>query len=369
MSSIARVRFGDLSVGPQSAGANPGPACYARGGTDATATDADLVLGVLNPDYFIGGRMRLDMVRARAAINASVAQPLGLDTLAAAWGMREVLDNKMADLLRRVTVERGHDPRDFLLLAAGGAGPSHAWSLARELGLSGFVVPPAATAQSAFGTANTDLGLAIDRPVYLRVNSGVEPSPDECARIAAAAAEASSAARAGLADAGSTDVHLHRTLAIRYRGQANALDVSVDNDLAVGGSAVDQANLNATELNATILRFERDYERLFGRGAGYRRAGFEVIGLRVIARGSVSPPQIQSGRDSFTSHGSRAVVFDDPKAPTMTHIYRAAFPAPDQFLDGPCIVEYPGQSAVVPPGARASTDRLGNLHVRFASAA
>ncbi|MFN3351844.1 hydantoinase/oxoprolinase family protein, partial [Pseudorhodoplanes sp.] len=118
--SIAYVEFGELRVGPRSAGANPGPACYGRGGTKPTATDADLVLGVLDPDNFIGGRMKLDVDAARRAIEEHVAKPLNIGLTEAAWAIRQILDSKMADLLRRMTIERGYDPRDFTLLANGG---------------------------------------------------------------------------------------------------------------------------------------------------------------------------------------------------------------------------------------------------------
>src|SRR5207248_7135549 len=126
--SIARVTAeGALLVGPDSAGAAPGPVCYGRGGTQVTATDADLVLGVLDEEGFAGGAMRLSRTAARDAIEEQIARPFGIGVLAAAWGIRRVLDARMADLLRSVTIERGHDPREFTMFAGGGQGPSHAW--------------------------------------------------------------------------------------------------------------------------------------------------------------------------------------------------------------------------------------------------
>src|SRR5262249_44804256 len=122
--SIAFVEFGELRVGPRSAGANPGPACYGRGGGDPPGPDADLVLGVLDPENFLGGRMRLDAEAARRAIAERVAEPLAMGTVEAAWAIRKILDSRMADLLRRMTIERGYDPRDFTLPADGGARPS-----------------------------------------------------------------------------------------------------------------------------------------------------------------------------------------------------------------------------------------------------
>ena len=183
--SIAQVQFGELRVGPRSAGANPGPACYGRGGLEPTATDADLVLGVLDPENFLGGRMKLDIEAARRAIADHVAKPLGMSVTEAAWGIREVLDSRMADLLRRMTIERGYDPRDFALFANGGAGPSHAWVLSEELGLDSFIVPAAATAVSAFGTGNSDLGFTAESPGYVRVRPGGVPAAEQLAKISA----------------------------------------------------------------------------------------------------------------------------------------------------------------------------------------
>lgn len=351
--SIASVKFGDLTVGPQSAGANPGPACYGRGGTLPTATDADLVLGVLDPDYFIGGRMRLDAAAARKAISEHIAEPLGMTVEEAAWGIREILDNKMADLLRRVTIERGHDPTEFALLANGGAGPSHAWVLARELGLKSFIVPAAATGQSAFGCANSDLGLTDDRPVYLRVRPSSSPGAAELSALDAALKNGRTSVEAGLKAAGAQgDIEIEQLAAIRYRGQTNSLDIDF------------RSNCFDVKAYETIIdTFERRYESLFGRGAGYAQAGFEILALRTIGHGKLTPAATAMQGDRLTPSGSRKVVFDDPKQLVMASVYRTQFPRPDERAVGPCIIEYPGQSVVVPPGSVARSDNFGNLHV------
>lgn len=351
--SIASVEFGDLTVGPQSAGANPGPACYGRGGDRPTATDADLVLGVLDPEYFIGGRMKLDVQAARQAIEVHVARPLGVSVEEAAWGIREILDNKMADLLRRVTIERGYDPTEFSLLANGGAGPSHAWVLARELGLKSFVVPAAATGQSAYGCANSDLGLTDERPVYLRVRPDSEPADDQLGLLDRAVQESRRAVETGLRAAGAIGpIAIEQNAAVRYRGQTNSLDIEFSD------VRFDQANYTST-----IETFERRYEALFGRGAGFSQAGFEVLTIRTIGHGSLRPPATSMQGDRFVASGTRKVVFDDPKRPSNAAIYRIEFPATGEEVTGPCIIEYPGQSVVVPPGGIARADKHGNLHV------
>jgi N-methylhydantoinase A len=353
--SIASVKFGDLTVGPQSAGANPGPACYGRGGTEATATDADLILGVLDPKNFIGGQMQLDADAARRVIAEKVAKPLGISVEEAAWSIREVLDNKMADLLRRVTIERGFDPTEFTLLANGGAGPSHAWVLARELGLKGFVVPAAATGQSAYGCANSDLGQTDERPVYLRVKPGAKPADGQLAPVDWAVQAGRKAIREGLDAAGARgNIEIEQSAAVKYRGQTNTVDIPLPAD-----------RFDAHAYQLTIEGFERQYESLFGRGASYSQAGFEVVAVRTIGHGKLNPAATAMQGDPLTVVGARDVVFDDPKKPVRSCIYRIRFPRPNEEVVGPCIVEYPGQSVVVPPGSAARSDVSGNLHVRL----
>jgi N-methylhydantoinase A len=354
--SIATVRFGQLTVGPQSAGANPGPACYGRGGSEPTATDADLVLGVLDPDNFIGGRMVLDSEAAARAIHDKIATPLGMDLIEAAWGIREVLDSRMADLLRRATIERGHDPREFTLFANGGAGPSHAWALVRELGLDGFIVPAAATAQSAFGCANSSLGLTREQPVYLRVTQDARPAIAALEAIDGALATLEAEARQGLVAAGARGaVDVERVLAIRYRGQTHALDTPI------AAGTFDEA-----AYQQAVQRFEQDYESLFGRGATYTRAGFEILSARIVAQGSLPPPAGKAKGEKLLRAGSRKVVFDYAKGAVSTAIYRTTFPSADTSVRGPAIIEFPGQSVVIPPRGGATADKYGNLHVSVA---
>ncbi|MCO5162715.1 MAG: hydantoinase/oxoprolinase family protein [Mesorhizobium sp.] len=351
--SIARAEGGELRVGPGSAGSTPGPACYGRGGILPTATDADLVLGVLDPDNFLGGRMRLDVEAARRAIHDHVAVPLGLGLMEAAWGIRKVLDSKMADLLRRMTVERGHNPQEFTLFANGGAGPSHAWVLAAELGLKGFVVPAAATAQSAYGTGNADLGFSTERPTYVRVAPGDQPTTDQIESVNASIAQAVAETRRNLLLASpDRDVAIELVAAIRFRGQTNHLDVPLS------GQTLDQDGFS--DLTA---RFEALYEQLFGRGSSYSSAGFELLSIRAAGSCSLPPPARGSLGDPITRAGSRKVVFDDPSAALDTAIYKTVFPNPGASVAGPCIVEFPGQSVVVPPGAKAVADVFGNLVV------
>ncbi len=356
--SIASVNStGELQVGPRSAGANPGPVCYGRGGTEPTATDADLVLGVLDPENFLGGRMKLDIDAARRAIEQKIAKPLGMSMIEAAWGIRKILDAKMADLLRRMTLERGYDPRDFSLFANGGAGPSHAWVLSAELGLKGFVVPAAATAQSALGTGTADLGFTTERPVYVRIQAGRNPTQEEISRIATGIEECLANVRANLAIASAkTNVQIERFIAIRFRGQTNHLDVALD-----GGK------FDAEAFRKVTASFEQQYETLFGHGASYSGAGYEILSVRVTGTGALPPPALSTAGDDLKPVKSRKVIFDDPANPVETGIYRTLFPKAETEVAGPCIIEFPGQSVVVPPQAHARADKFGNLHIRLTS--
>jgi N-methylhydantoinase A len=352
--SIATVAGGVLSVGPQSAGARPGPVCYGHGGTQPTTTDADLVLGVLAPESFGSGGIRLDVDAAKIAIAEQVGDPLGLDAMAAARAIRVVFDSAMADLVRSITIERGHDPREFTLVAGGGSGPSHAWALCRELGLDGFVVPTTATGQSAYGAGTSDLRTTAARAVYTRLLPGQGPSDQVADAVGEALAD--TCRRAAETMPVSEDARFDTTIAVRYHGQAHHLDVSV------------AAAPTATDLGHVLERFEADYERLYGAGSGFREAGFELLSVRAVA--SVRQATVGAARasDRLEMVETRDVVFDDAAHPERTAVYACAQPAPGQVVGGPCLVELPGCVVVVPPGGRARTDDLGLIHVEVGDA-
>lgn len=335
--SIASVRDGELRVGPESAGADPGPACYGRGGNQPTTTDADLLLGVLDPHAFAGRRMRLDIDAARTAITTHVAGPLGVDVVRAAWGIREVMTSRMADLLRQVTIERGRDPRDFVLFAGGGAGPSHAADLARELGIEEVVVPPTATAQSAYGTGTSDLLMTAERTLNLRLPAGRPAEPHQRAHLDRIVADAT----AEVAHLGRTDT----VYAVRYGGQSHHIDIA------------------AASLDDALNGFEDEYERLFGRGAAFPEAGFEIVSVRVTGTARAPRPSDSVRGERLHTRGARRVVFDDPQAPVETPLYACELPAGGQTIDGPALVEFPAHTVMIPPGWTGHTDEFGNVHL------
>ncbi len=270
--SIARVdpRTGALKVGPDSAGSEPGPACYGGGGTQATVTDADVVLGLLRPEAFLGGRMPLDGAAARAAIEPLAAQ-LGLSVEDTAAGIISVNNANAALLIRQRTIEQGHDPRDFTLYAFGGAGPVHAFGYAAELGVTEVVIPlgNGASTLSAYGIASSDIVryFEIERQLV---------APFDPATLGAVVDELEANARKSLADQGvdGADVVVERTALMRYTGQFMQSLPVVLADGPVDG----------TTATALLADFEAEYARLYGEGARVVFQGVEVFALRVRAR-------------------------------------------------------------------------------------
>jgi N-methylhydantoinase A len=263
----------------------------------------------------------------------------------------------MADLLRRMTIERGYDPRDFALLANGGAGPSHAWVLSEELGLNSFIVPAAATAESAYGTGNSDLGFAAERPAYARVSPGAVPKDEQLAKLTAALQSASKEVRENLALAGPKGaIAIERFVAIKFRGQTNHLDIPFDGD-----------NFTLDTFRGVTRAFETQYESLFGRGAAFSNAGYELIAIRVMGVGFLPPPVLATKGEIFAPQGKRLVFFRDAGTAIETAIYRTSFAKEGETADGPAVIEFPGQSVVVPPSATARADSHGNIHVRLGS--
>jgi N-methylhydantoinase A len=256
-----------------------------------------------------------------------------------------------------MTIERGYDPRDFTLLANGGAGPSHAWVLGEELGLDSFIVPAAATAQSAYGTGNSDLGFTAERPAYARISPGASPTDAQLQHVTDALRSAVGEVQTNLALAGPKgDIRIETFVAIKFRGQTNHLDIPFE------GRAFTR------ETYQTVTQsFEKQYETLFGRGAAFSNAGYELISVRAMGIGALPPPALATKGEYFEPQGTRPVFFRDAKRSIETAIYRTSFPRDGESAQGPAIIEFPGQSVVVPPGASARADRFGNIHVRLAS--
>src|SRR5438477_6285711 len=270
--SLARVDKASrtLSVGPESAGADPGPVCYGKGGTEATVTDADVVLGIINPDNFLGGRMKLDRKKAVEAVQR-IADPLKLSLMEAASGIARIAEFKMADIIRKMTVEKGLDPRDFVLFAFGGAGPAHAGVFARELGVQKVIIPQKAIASTwcAFGASAADI-----LHVYEQVD--IQASPFDAARVNGTLDTLQKKAndrmdRDGIAK---PRRRFQFSLDMRHRGQINEVEVMLP-----------EKRLKESLWQPLHKRFYARYEQLYGSGSSYGEARLEIVTLRLRATG------------------------------------------------------------------------------------
>jgi len=336
--SIAWVDSGGLlRVGPQSAGADPGPVCYRRGGTDPTVTDANVVLGRLNPDYFLGGEIGLDVDGARRAIEERCAKPLGLDVTAAANGIVEIANAAMVNALHLISVQRGYDPRDFVLFGFGGAGPVHANALARDAEMPTLLIPRSPGIFSATGLLTTDLKLDTAVTVMRRVH---ELDADE---VEASFAELEEAGRGELEREGlaADAMSFVRKIDLRYVGQSFELTIPAGDDL--------------------LGRFHAEHDRTYGFAAPEEPV--EVVSLRLTSVGTIAkpPPRPLESGGRAEPRERRHVYFAESDGYADCPIYdRYALPAGASF-PGPAVVEEFDSTTVVHPGFTVTVDDAGNL--------
>lgn len=340
---------GALRVGPDSAGAEPGPACYGFGGSRPTVTDADLLLGYLSPEYFLGGRRDLDVDAARTAMTEHVADPLDMDVEEAAAGVFEIVNGAMADLLRQVTIERGHDPREFSVLAYGGAGPLHASFYADELGAESVVVPLGDTASvfSAFGIASSDLN-------WVEEVSNPAVAPFDSDDITSTYDDLESSIENDLRTHGvdADDITVSREADLRYSGQVH--QVSID---------VPSADLTTDDLSAILEHWEEKYESLYGEGSTYADAEIELVNQRVLATASTTDPTLST---EATEHEdprieTREVYWPGPAEFVPTDVYDGKRIVPDMTIAGPAIVQLPDTTITVQPHQQADVDDYRNV--------
>ena len=348
--SIAWLDDTGIHVGPRSAGAVPGPACYGRGGAEPTVTDADLVLGRLEPGQVLGGEIRLDTARAVAAIEP-LARELGLGVVETAAGIVDVADAQMANLIRTATLERGHDPRRFSLVAFGGAGPLHVGGYGSALGFEEALIPPSASVLSALGLATADHRRTYRRSLRRRL-------PIDPVELAGVIATLERSAEADLARSG-VDAHLETRpwVAMRYRRQTHVLRTPLE-----------RASDGGIDTTALEPAFETRFEATFGPGTGYAAAGIEIVtaGLDAVA---MRPAGVR--RDDVSTWRPRG-----PVAPMTSRqvwfdgwhdsaILDGARLAPGMAVEGPAIVAWGATSVVVAPGRSVTLDPDGVLHLRL----
>ncbi|HWK62386.1 MAG TPA: hydantoinase/oxoprolinase family protein [Eoetvoesiella sp.] len=353
--SIARVEQGQLRVGPESASARPGPVCYGRGGTRVTTTDADVVLGIIDPDNFLGGRMKLDRRAAEAAIDEQIARPLGLSVYEAAAGIRRIVDDHMADTLREVTVGRGHDPRDFTLFAYGGAGPVHCAGFGAELGVRRIVVPATSMVHSAYGALASDVHYSSERSEPMS-GGGAGKAPWEgldAGRIEEIFGDLESEALEGVLRSGVArdDTEVARSVAMRYRRQVHDLLIPFP-DGEIGPESV----------RAVVERFENAYEGAYGKGSGFRDAGVEISAFHVNVVGRLKKPDLVANSPDQAARPASREVFEPRQCVAVKALIWQWLDLPvGQVVDGPAVIEHPETAVYVGAGQSASLDAAGNL--------
>jgi N-methylhydantoinase A len=338
-----------LRVGPESAGADPGPACYDRGGTDPTVTDADLLLGFLDPEQFLGGRQNLDVDQARAAVE-DVADALGMGRREAASGIVEIVNAKMADSIRQRTINRGHDPRNFVLYAYGGAGPLHVPSIAPQLDIHTVVVPGGGLSAvwSALGISSSDF-------LHRQEVSNITTAPFDPATVTDQFEQLESDLVSELRKEGfeQEEISVERYADLRYQAQVHQVSVPVPS-----------GRLDESDMNDLITRFERRYEDLYGEEAGYSESGFEMVTIRCDVRGQTTKPQLQQSTPKNVSSppNSQTEVFWPAEAQSLaTSVYNGADIQPGTSIDGPAIVRLDHTTVAVPPDDTCDTDQYNNF--------
>jgi N-methylhydantoinase A len=343
--SIAWVDSGGLlRVGPRSAGADPGPVCYRRGGTEPTVTDANVVLGRLNPGYFLGGEMGLDVDGAREAIEKRCAKPLGLDVTKAAYGIVEIANAAMVNALHLISVQRGYDPRDFVLVGFGGAGPVHANAIARDAEMPTLLIPRSPGIFSATGLLTTDLKRDAAVTIMRRLDEV------DGAEVESVFAELQRAGREELRREGLADdrIEFLRQVDLRYVGQSYELTIPAGDGL--------------------LERFHAEHDRVYGFAAPAEAV--ELVSVRVASVGRIDKPPARMLERGTTPEPKerRDVYFAETDGYVDCPIYdRYALPA-GASLAGPAVIEEFDSTTVVHPGFGVSVDETGNLIIERKSA-
>jgi N-methylhydantoinase A len=357
--SIARAEEGGyLRVGPESAGADPGPVCYGRGGEYPTVTDADLVLGIIDPAHFLGGRLELDRAAAESALDRQVAGPLGISTIEAAAGIKEIVDNRMADLLRTVTVQRGHDPREFVLYAFGGAGPTHAPAFGLEL-VETILVPVTQSVHSAFGAIASDLHIGFGLSEPMRISRDANVSAEVRERVASIFASLAAQGQAALGEQGVPEDRqtLSPFVEMRYTRQTRELRVPV-------------SDVESEESVGRIIReFEQIYAQRYGQESVPEGVGFEFVTFSVEARGLLARPEFKlferDGESAAHARIGERGVYDPSAAEFLpTAIFEGSELKPGNRIEGPAVIEYSGTTIAILRGQTATVDAYLNVAIR-----
>jgi N-methylhydantoinase A len=349
--SIANIdSMGLLKVGPESAGADPGPACYGLGGTEPTVTDAAVVLGILNPSYFLGGQMKLHADRAEEAIRTRIAVPLGISTIDAARGIFEVVNENMASALKTHVAERGEDPRRSYLVSFGGAGPVHGYELARSLRMRGVIVPSGAGTMSAQGLLTIPVSFEFARSLYSQLD---KVDPDQLLQTFA---EMETKGREVLARAGITneeDITVRYSMDLRHRGQGHEINVGYPKEVIGSG---DYSRVSA--------EFYSKYSDKYGHA--HEHLPVELITCRLLISGptpsfNLQGPEPNGPNAQEALRGSRQVYFVEAGGYVETPIYDRYRLVPGVSFSGPAVIEERESTTALGPGSQIAMDRYLNV--------
>lgn len=346
---------GTPRVGPSSAGSVPGPICYGRGGTEPTLTDVACLLGFMDPGSFLGGSVALDIEAARSCFEEKIARPMGMSVEKAAIGIYKIASAQIADLIREVTVERGLDPRDFVIHAFGGSCGLFASAFAKDLAVSTVFIPQTASVNCAFGLVSADVTQEysvagpLTTPTASHLNELAEPLLEK--------------ARANLGEAGFEldDMRFDWSFDLRYRRQVHQVTTPLAGDFPLGEDDID----------TLITDFERLYERRYGKGSAYRHAGIEITSIRLKAFGGLARPVFPEGRleaedPSPACVGERAIYVDAADALVPAPIYRFDALKPGNAVAGPAVIQTPITTIVVQSAETALMDAHRNITIEVA---
>jgi N-methylhydantoinase A len=339
---------GSLRVGPRSQGADPGPACYMRGGDKPTITDANVLLGWVDPDKFLGGEMDATAGPSREVIERDIAEPLDLDATEAASAIEQIAIANMCNAVRLVSTSKGYDPRDFAIVAFGGAGPMHAAHVAREMNIPNVIVPPYPGINSALGCLLVDVEHDLSKTFV--ANATEEIADDLEAALAEVESEILERLRAEEIE--DDQIRLEHEVKMRYAGQWRSLAVP--------------CSLPIESVDEIRERFHEEHERVYAYSD--RDATVEIYGIRVTGRGLVekpSFPEIESGSVEDAHLGTREVYFEDAGGFVETDLYQREQLGAGATFSGPAIVEQMDSTVVVPPEASVEVEQTGNLIIEI----
>lgn len=338
---------GILQVGPQSAGSEPGPACYGQGGTEATTSDANLVLGYLNPEGLLGGKLPLDVAKATAAVK-KVATKLGMSVERAAYGMFTIVNNNMVNGIRRVSVERGYDPRDFVLVGAGGATAAHITSLAREMGIETIILPKLASGLCAFGQIISDV-----KYNYMATSPAKLDNVESCKKLNSLFAKVETQGMKHLLADGfvKKDIEIKRSMEMRYVGQVHECTVDIG-----------KFEINEKSIGKLQTAFHKRHQELYTYAEPHNAV--EVVNIESTIYGKIEKPKLpkyaKGGTAAKALKGYRKAIFEASGKATKTPIYDGERLGAGAKITGPAIIEEVTTTIVIEPKWVAVLDATGS---------